>query len=116
MDDLTLYRLADDRFMLTVNASNIDKDWAWVTAHGGDASQWKNVSAETALLAVQGPKAESLVQRLADRDVTRVPVLPFRAAARWRECPRSSRAPATPARTASSSTLPRARAEASGTR
>src|SRR5216117_425415 len=70
VDDLTLYRLADDRFMLTVNASNIDKDWSWVTERGGGASQWRNVSAETALLAVQGPKAESLVQRLADRDVT----------------------------------------------
>ena len=32
VDDLTLYRLADDRFMLTVNAANIDKDWAWVTS------------------------------------------------------------------------------------
>jgi len=49
VDDLTLYRLADDRFMLTVNASNIDKDWSWVTEQGRGASQWKNVSAETGL-------------------------------------------------------------------
>ena len=70
VDDLTLYRLADDRFMLTVNASNIDKDWSWVTDQGRGGAQWKNVSAETGLLAVQGPKAEGLVQRLADRDVT----------------------------------------------
>jgi aminomethyltransferase len=70
VDDLTLYRLADDRLMLTVNASNIDKDWSWVTEQGRGASQWKNMSAETGLLAVQGPKAEGLVQRLADRDVT----------------------------------------------
>ena len=71
VDDLTLYRLADQHYMLTVNASNIDKDWAWVTGHGKGAD-WKNVSAETGLLAVQGPKAEALVRRLADRDVTRV--------------------------------------------
>jgi aminomethyltransferase len=71
VDDLTLYRLAEDHYMLTVNASNIDKDWAWVTGHGKGAD-WKNVSAETGLLAVQGPKAEALVQRLADRDVTGV--------------------------------------------
>ena len=32
VDDLTLYRLADDHYMMTVNASNIDKDWAWVSA------------------------------------------------------------------------------------
>src|SRR5712691_5741269 len=76
VDDLTLYRLADQHYMLTVNASNIDKDWAWVTAHGNGA-EWKNVSAETGLLAVQGPKAEALVQRLADRDVTSVPYYHF---------------------------------------
>src|SRR5215468_593857 len=72
VDDLTLYRLADDRFMLTVNASNIDKDWSWVTQQGRGAAQWENVSAETGLLAPQGPKAEGLVQRLADRDVTSI--------------------------------------------
>ena len=71
VDDLTLYRLADQHYMLTVNASNIDKDWAWVRGHG-KGGEWKNVSAETGLLAVQGPKAEALIQRLADRDVTRV--------------------------------------------
>jgi len=69
VDDLTLYRLGEDRFMLTVNAANIDKDWAWVTEHGKEAG-WRNVSAETALLAVQGPRAERIVQGLADRDVT----------------------------------------------
>src|SRR6202171_5786436 len=71
VDDLTLYRLAEDHYMLTVNASNIDKDWAWVT-EGGRGGGWTNVSAETGLLAVQGPKAEALVQRLANKDVTRV--------------------------------------------
>src|SRR5260370_29379629 len=70
VDDLTVYRLAPDHFMLVVNASNIDKDWAWVTSHSEGRAQWTNVSDETALLAVQGPKAEALVARLADRDVT----------------------------------------------
>src|SRR6266545_5084973 len=76
VDDLTLYRLADQHYMLTVNASNIDKDWAWVTGHGKGAD-WKNVSDETGLLAVQGPRAEALIQRLADQDVTRVPYYHF---------------------------------------
>jgi len=70
VDDLTVYRLAADHYMLVVNASNIDKDWAWVTSHSTGRAEWKNVSDETALLAVQGPKAEALVARLADRDVT----------------------------------------------
>ena len=77
VDDLTLYRLADNRYMLTVNAANIDKDWDWVTAHGAGAATWTNVSAETALLAVQGPKAEGLTNRLADTDVTPVPYYHF---------------------------------------
>ena len=68
VDDLTVYRLGAERYMLTVNAGNIDKDWEWVTTHGAGA-RWRNVSAETALIAVQGPKAEALVGALADRDV-----------------------------------------------
>ncbi len=74
VDDLTVYRLAGDRFMLTVNASNIDKDWTHVnqsTEYGGGA-RWKNASADTGLIAVQGPKAEALVGRLADQDVAKL--------------------------------------------
>ena len=69
VDDLTVYRLGTDRYMLTVNAGNIDKDWDWVTRHA-PAAAWRNVSAETALIAVQGPKAERLVGRLTDRDLS----------------------------------------------
>jgi aminomethyltransferase len=69
VDDLTVYRLADDRFMLTVNAGTTDKDWQWVTAHAGGRAEWRNVSAETALIAVQGPRAEALVGALADGDI-----------------------------------------------
>jgi aminomethyltransferase len=65
VDDLTVYRLTADRYMVTVNASNIDKDWAWVTTQGGGA-EWRNISAETGLIAVQGPRAEDLVAGLAD--------------------------------------------------
>ena len=71
VDDLTVYRLATDRFMVTVNAGTIDKDWAHVTAHGA-AARWRNVSDTTGLVAVQGPKAEALVGRLADVDVTTI--------------------------------------------
>ena len=81
VDDLTLYRLADDRFMLTVNASNIDKDWAWVTGHSRGAARWRNISAETALLAVQGPRAEALVAELADCDVKSLLYYHFREGA-----------------------------------
>jgi len=69
VDDATVYRLAADRFMVVVNASNTDIDWAWVTERA-PAARWRNVSLATGLVAVQGPRAETLVGRLADRDVT----------------------------------------------
>src|SRR5207249_5040424 len=68
VDDLTLYRLADDAFMMTVNAANIDKDWSWATGHLADRVEARNVSEETGLIAVQGPCAEALMGRLADLD------------------------------------------------
>jgi aminomethyltransferase len=71
VDDLTVYRLAADRYMVTVNASNIAKDWTHVTTHGAGA-RWRDVSDTTGLIAVQGPRAEALVGRLADVDVTQI--------------------------------------------
>src|SRR5262249_46780481 len=57
VDDLTLYRLADDRFMLTVNASNIEKDWQGVTGHGTRKVRWEKQSAEAGPRAGQGARA-----------------------------------------------------------
>jgi aminomethyltransferase len=71
VDDATVYRLGADHFMITVNASNIDKDWAWATGQAPDP-RWRNVSDATGLIAVQGPRAEALVGRLADLDVTAI--------------------------------------------
>ncbi len=78
VDDLTLYRLADDHYMMTVNASNIEKDWAWVSRHLEGRVEAKNVSEETGLIAVQGPHAERLVGRLADVDVPAIGYYHFR--------------------------------------
>ena len=74
VDDLTVYRMGEARYLLTVNAGNIDKDWVWVTEQTRDVkdARWRNASEGTGLIAVQGPKAETLVGRLADRDVTRI--------------------------------------------
>jgi aminomethyltransferase len=77
VDDLTLYRLGDDHYMLTVNAANIDTDWQWVTEQG-EGAEWTDVSAHTALLAVQGPRAEALVERLADGPVAGIGYYRFR--------------------------------------
>ncbi len=72
VDDLTLARLDTEHYLMTVNASNIDKDWAWITARLDGGVDARNVSAATGLIAVQGPRAEALVGRLADVDVTRI--------------------------------------------
>ena len=74
VDDLTVYRVGDERYMITVNAGNIDKDWAHVTksTEHVENARWRNASEGTGLIAVQGPKAEALVGRLADHDVTAI--------------------------------------------
>ncbi|MGH7302310.1 MAG: glycine cleavage system aminomethyltransferase GcvT, partial [Candidatus Rokuibacteriota bacterium] len=74
VDDLTVYRTGDDRYMITVNAGTIDKDWNHVTKSTEQFkdARWRNASESTGLIAVQGPKAETLVGRLSDRDVTAI--------------------------------------------
>src|SRR5207253_1061702 len=76
VDDLTVYRVGDERYMITVNAGNIDKDWAHVTksTEHVENARWRNASEGTGLIAVQGPKAEALVGRLADHDETTTPL------------------------------------------
>jgi aminomethyltransferase len=63
IDDLIVYRLAPDHYMLCVNASNIKNDWEWLRDRAG-AAKLTNVSGETALIAVQGPKAVAILARL----------------------------------------------------
>jgi aminomethyltransferase len=64
VDDLTVYKFADDHYMVTVNASNIDKDFAWMQDHTRGNVEVRNLSDATALVAVQGPKALEILQKL----------------------------------------------------
>ena len=69
VDDLLVYRF-DDHYMLVVNASNIEKDWRWITQHEGDLEvEVEDASDRTALLALQGPVAREIVRPLASVDV-----------------------------------------------
>jgi aminomethyltransferase len=77
VDDMLVYRLFDDMcsegeqaFMLVVNASNIDKDWAWITSKNKFDCRMINISAETGLIAVQGPLAIKALQKLTDIDLS----------------------------------------------
>lgn len=64
VDDLLVYRLAADQYMLVVNASNIESDWAWLSQHLTEGAALANRSAQTALLALQGPQAETILSRV----------------------------------------------------
>ncbi len=69
IDDLIIYRFAD-RYMLVVNAANLAKDWAWISEHAADFDvELEDVSDETALLALQGPKARDILRPRASIDV-----------------------------------------------
>lgn len=64
VDDLIVYKVAEDKYMLVVNASNIDKDWAWINAHNTMGATLRNASDAYCLFAVQGPKAAAAMQTL----------------------------------------------------
>lgn len=77
VDDLIVYHLEDDNYMLVVNASNIKKDWSWVEAHNTEGVDIVNISDDTSLLAVQGPKATEALKSLTDVDLSAIPFYHF---------------------------------------
>ncbi|MFC4411136.1 glycine cleavage system aminomethyltransferase GcvT [Chungangia koreensis] len=76
VDDLLIYKFNDERYLLVVNASNIEKDFEWMNNHAEGNVTITNRSAEFALLALQGPKAEGILQKMTDVDLSEVK--PFR--------------------------------------
>jgi aminomethyltransferase len=70
IDDLLVYMLKPEEYMLVVNASNIKKDWNWIASHNSMNANLVNVSSNTSLLAVQGPNADKVIQKITSTDVT----------------------------------------------
>jgi len=66
VDDLLVYRIDDKTYMLVVNASNIEKDWNWIKQFNTQGVEMHNISDQTSLLAIQGPKAADALQSLTD--------------------------------------------------
>lgn len=64
VDDLIVYKMAEEKYLLVVNASNIDKDWAWISKHNDLGVTMENKSDDYSLLAIQGPKAVEAMQAL----------------------------------------------------
>ncbi len=77
VDDLLVYRLDETSWMLVVNASNIEKDWNWITKFNVNGVEMKDISDETALLAIQGPKASAILQKLTKTDLDSIPYYSF---------------------------------------
>lgn len=69
VDDLLVYRMDEKTYMLVVNASNIEKDWNWISKFNTEGVEMKDISDRTSLLAVQGPKAADALQSLTDIDL-----------------------------------------------
>lgn len=78
VDDLLVYCIEPNKvYMLVVNASNIEKDWNWISKHNTKGVEMHNISDKTGLLAIQGPKAVEYMQELTDMDITNLKYYTF---------------------------------------
>lgn len=77
VDDLLVYKFSDTDYLVVVNASNIDKDWEWFNSHNKCGALLENASDKTAQLAIQGPKAINVMQKLTDVDLSSIPYYNF---------------------------------------
>lgn len=77
VDDILIYRFNAEKFLLVVNALNIDKDWEWLNKNNRFGAILENVSDSTAQLAIQGPNAIKILQKLTHIDLTSIPYYSF---------------------------------------
>ena len=80
VDDLIIYRISENEYFLVVNASNIEKDWNWISSLNDLDVEMTNVSDEYTLLAIQGPQAATSMQSLTDVNLTEMPYYTFQYA------------------------------------
>ncbi|TPG67420.1 glycine cleavage system aminomethyltransferase GcvT [Hymenobacter nivis] len=77
VDDLLVYMLAENDYLLVVNASNIEKDWNWIQEFNTEGAEMEDISDRTSLFAVQGPKAVAALQGLTNVDLAAIPYYSF---------------------------------------
>ncbi|HSP40181.1 MAG TPA: glycine cleavage system aminomethyltransferase GcvT, partial [Gillisia sp.] len=80
VDDLIVYRFNEEKYLLVVNASNIDKDWNWITGHNTMDATMRDLSDDYSLLAIQGPKAVEAMQSLTKVDLKEIKFYSFEVA------------------------------------
>lgn len=81
VDDLLVYRYSETEYYLVVNASNIKKDWDWISSHNTFGVQMEDISNQLSLLAVQGPNAIKVLQKLTEVDLSSMPYYTFKTGA-----------------------------------
>ncbi len=72
VDDMLVYMIEENHYMLVVNASNIEKDWNWILSQNNVGAELRNISENTSLIAVQGPKAVDLLQNYTDLNLSAI--------------------------------------------
>ena len=77
VDDLLVYHYEDEKYLLVVNAANIEKDWNWCVSHNTVGAELENSSDRMAQLAIQGPKATEVLQRLTPVNLSDIPYYAF---------------------------------------
>lgn len=77
VDDLLVYKMDEWKYLLVVNASNIQKDWEWIDKHNTKGVKMTDISDNTSLLAIQGPKAMPTLQKLTDVNLATIPYYNF---------------------------------------
>ena len=80
VDDLIVYRINNEKWLLVVNASNIEKDWNWINSHNSVGAELINVSEDYSLFAIQGPKAVQAMQSLTSIDLNNIKFYHFQIA------------------------------------
>ncbi len=80
VDDLIVYKFNDEKYLLVVNASNIEKDWNWISSQNTMEAAMRDLSDDYSLLAIQGPKAAECMQSLTDVDLKEIKFYSFEVA------------------------------------
>lgn len=80
VDDLIVYKLNAEKWLLVVNASNIEKDWEWISKYNTMGAEMRNLSEDYSLLAIQGPKAIEAMQSLTSEDLEAIKFYTFKIA------------------------------------
>ncbi|MBY8961888.1 glycine cleavage system aminomethyltransferase GcvT [Flavobacterium sp. D11R37] len=80
VDDLIIYRFNEEKYLLVVNASNIEKDWKWISSKNDMGVEMRNLSDDYSLLAIQGPKAVEAMQALTSVDLSAIKYYHFEVA------------------------------------